>query len=57
VQFNIKEKLKNYKRVLQISKKPALEDLKDTARICAIGIVLIGAIGFLIYILAILSGL
>jgi protein transport protein SEC61 subunit gamma-like protein len=55
--LNIKEKLQNYKRILQISRKPNLEELKDTARICAIGIALIGAIGFIVYLLAILSGL
>jgi protein transport protein SEC61 subunit gamma-like protein len=57
MQLNIKERLQNYKRVLQISKKPTLEDLKDTARICALGIVLVGVIGFMLYLIAILSGL
>ena len=57
MQLKIKERLQSYKRVLQISKKPTLEDLKDTARICAIGIVLIGVVGFVLYLLAILSGL
>jgi len=36
--FNIKEKLQNYKRVLSIAKKPTAEDFKDTSRVCAIGI-------------------
>lgn len=57
VKLNIKEKFQNYKRVLQISKKPSIEELKDIIRICAIGIALIGIIGFIIYLLAILSGL
>jgi protein translocase SEC61 complex gamma subunit len=57
MKLNIKERLQSYKRVLQISKKPALEELRDTARICAIGMVLMGVIGFTLYLLAILSGL
>ncbi|MHA1742865.1 MAG: protein translocase SEC61 complex subunit gamma [Candidatus Heimdallarchaeota archaeon] len=57
MQLRIKERLQTYKRVLQISKKPSLDELKDTARICAIGVVLIGTIGFIIYLLAVLSGI
>lgn len=57
MKLNIKERLQSYKRVLQISKKPAFEELRDTARICAIGMVLMGVIGFTLYLLAILSGL
>jgi len=57
MKLNIKEKLQGYKRVLQISKKPTWDDFKDVARICAIGLALIGVIGFIIYLLAILSGM
>lgn len=57
MKLNIKERLQNYKRILQISKKPSLDELKEIVRICAIGMVLIGVVGFVIYILALLSGL
>ena len=56
MKLNLKERLQNYKRVLQISKKPSFDDLKYTARICAIGMIIIGVIGFVLYLLAILSG-
>jgi protein transport protein SEC61 subunit gamma-like protein len=49
--INIADKLKNYARVLRIAKKPTLEDFKDTARVCLIGMAAIGVIGFLLYML------
>lgn len=55
--FNIREMLGNWKRVLKISKKPTFEDWKDTVRICAIGLVLVGVVGFVIYVLSILGGI
>jgi protein transport protein SEC61 subunit gamma-like protein len=51
--FNIIEKLRNYRRVLQIAKKPSKEDFLDTARICAIGIAVIGVMGFLLYLISV----
>jgi protein transport protein SEC61 subunit gamma-like protein len=55
--FNIREMLRNWKRVLKISKKPTFEDWKYTVRICAIGLVLVGVVGFVIYVLSILGGI
>jgi len=52
--LKIKEILENYKRVLMIAKKPDKEEFILTAKICAIGIIGIGIIGFLIYLLSIL---
>jgi protein transport protein SEC61 subunit gamma-like protein len=52
--LNIKEKLQNYKRILSIAKKPTGEEFKDTSRVCAVGIALIGIIGFVLYMIAIL---
>lgn len=49
--FKIKENLKNYVRVLKISKKPSKEDFLDSARICLIGMVVLGLIGFITYLL------
>ena len=50
----IKEALSSYKRVLIIARKPDKEELIKTAKICLIGIGLIGFIGFIIYSLSIL---
>ncbi|MGC8812556.1 MAG: protein translocase SEC61 complex subunit gamma [Candidatus Aenigmatarchaeota archaeon] len=54
MRLNIKETIQNYKRVLSVSKKPDYEELITTIRICAIGIALIGFIGFVLYLLSLL---
>jgi len=47
-------KLKSFvtqsKRVFKVTKKPTKEELKVTVKVTGIGILLIGAIGFLIHI-------
>jgi len=50
----IKEALSSYKRVLIIARKPDKEELVRTAKICLIGMGLIGLIGFIIYSFSIL---
>ncbi len=50
----IKEMLASYKRVLIIARKPDKEELVKTAKICLIGMGLIGLIGFIIYSFSIL---
>jgi len=57
MQFNIKERLENYKRILMVVKKPNLSDFSFVARICAIGIGIIGVVGLALYLVAILLGL
>ena len=52
MKFNIKEKLSSYKRILQVAKKPGFEDFSDTIRIVGIGFLVLGIIGFLIYLAA-----
>lgn len=52
--LNIKEKLVNYKRVLQLCKKPTKEDFALTSKICAGGVLVIGIVGFVLYIISIL---
>jgi len=54
--LKIREKLANYKRVLKLCKKPTFEDYKTTVKICGIGILVIGVIGFLFYIVSVLIG-
>lgn len=50
--MKLKSKLKQYKRVLKITKKPSMDEFKATAKITAIGALIIGAIGFVIHLLA-----
>jgi len=57
MQFNVKERLQNYKRILMVTKKPNLSDFSFVAKICAIGTVIVGAIGLALYLIAILLGL
>jgi len=52
--FKIKETLQNYLRVLKLTKKPSVSDWTFAARICAIGLAIIGLIGFLIYMASVL---
>jgi protein transport protein SEC61 subunit gamma-like protein len=47
----IKNKLANYRRVIDVSRKPTKEDFISSSKITASGIVLIGIIGFIIFIL------
>jgi len=54
IKMKIKEMLQNYKRVLKIATKPSKDDFFSAARICAIGIAVIGAIGFLLYLIALI---
>ncbi len=44
----IKEFLEKCKRVLNVAKKPSKEELKQVAKISALGILAIGLIGFII---------
>ena len=55
--MNLKENVRNWKRVLQIARKPGKDEFLSTSKVCAIGLVLIGVIGFLIFIGFILSGI
>ncbi len=52
--INIKEKIREYRRVLRISRKPGKEEFLTSTKICALGIVLIGIVGFLIFLIAVL---
>ncbi len=47
----ITKALKRYRRVLKITKKPDLEEFQMSAKVTALGILVIGAIGFVLYFL------
>jgi protein transport protein SEC61 subunit gamma-like protein len=53
--MNLKDTIRNWKRVLQISRKPNKEEFMSTSKICALGLVLIGFIGFVIFIVSIVA--
>lgn len=55
--MKIKESLENYKRIIKICYKPTKEEFILSSKICAIGIIVIGLIGFFMYAIAILVGL
>jgi protein translocase SEC61 complex gamma subunit len=56
MKINIKETLTKYKRVLLVARKPDADELKETARICGIGFIIMGIIGFLFYVISVLGG-
>ncbi len=54
--LNIQETLKRYWRVLQVARKPGWKDMSEVLRIVGIGFVIIGAIGFVFYLISIIVG-
>lgn len=56
MKINIKETLTRYRRVLILARKPDKKELKETARICGIGFVIMGMIGFIIYLISVFGG-
>lgn len=54
--MKIKETLQNYRRVLMVAKKPSRDEFFFAARICAMGMVAIGLIGFIFYLMSIVIG-
>jgi len=50
----IKNELHEYKRILTISKKPTNQEFLSIAKVCAIGMALIGLMGFIIQIIGII---
>lgn len=47
-----KRKIKEYIRVLKVTKRPDMEEFKSTVKVTGLGIVIIGVIGFTIAIIA-----
>jgi protein transport protein SEC61 subunit gamma and related proteins len=45
--------LKQNKRVLKVTKKPSREEYKITLKVSGLGILLIGFIGFLVYLIGV----
>ena len=57
VQEDFDKFIKDAKRVLKVSRKPDASEYKDLAKISALGVVVIGGIGYLIVCLGSLIGL
>lgn len=57
VQESLQNLMKDAKRVLKVSKKPDREEYFNFSKVTAIGILLIGLIGFIIVIIGMLIGL
>ena len=55
--INIKAKIKEYIRIMQIARKPGKDEFVISAKVCALGMIVVGLIGFLIFITFILSGI
>ena len=55
--MDIKATVRKYARVLQIARKPGKDEFTSSSKICALGIVVIGLIGFAIFIAFILTGI
>ncbi len=55
--MKIKELLRKYRRVIQIARKPTKDEFVTSSKISAIGIIIIGLIGFTIFITFILLGI
>ncbi|MCZ3365031.1 MULTISPECIES: protein translocase SEC61 complex subunit gamma [Methanobacterium] len=53
---SITQALKQYRRVLYISKRPERDEYINVAKITGIGIIIIGVIGFVITLVAQLIG-
>ncbi|MBE6492083.1 MAG: protein translocase SEC61 complex subunit gamma [Methanobrevibacter sp.] len=59
--MNVQERfdkfVKDSKRVLKVSRKPDAQEYKELAKVSAIGVVIIGVLGFVIVLLGSLIGL
>ncbi len=52
----LKEKLQAYHRVLIVARKPTWEEFRVVAKVTGVGMLLIGTLGFIIYIISVLLG-
>jgi protein translocase SEC61 complex gamma subunit len=57
LKLDVKAKISEWRRVLQVARKPDREEMLSSSKICMLGIALIGFIGFAIFILFAFIGL
>jgi len=48
--LDLRSKIRDYKRVLRIARKPSKDDFTTSAKVTAMGLVIIGVVGFLIFL-------
>ena len=53
---SIKEKLENYRRVLIVARKPTVKEFEISAKVTAIGVAIVGLIGYIIYLIFFVLG-
>jgi protein transport protein SEC61 subunit gamma-like protein len=51
---NITNSIKQYVRILQLTRKPSMDEFLTISKVAGAGIILIGVIGFLIYLVMVL---
>ncbi len=51
---NITNSLKQYVRILQLTRKPSTEEVLTISKVAGAGILLIGIIGFVVYLIMVL---
>jgi protein translocase SEC61 complex gamma subunit len=54
--MRIKEALERHWRVLRVMRKPSLRRFMYLARVCALGMLAIGLVGFFVYLIFVLLG-
>ncbi len=55
--MDLKDVFRRYIRVLQVARKPTKDEFMTTGKMSALGIFIIGIIGFMIFIIFVLSGI
>ena len=55
--MDLKAGLRKYARVLQIARKPGKDEFFSSSKICALGLAVIGFVGFAIFLAFILTGI
>lgn len=53
----MREALRRYRRVLQIARKPSKDEYLGATKVCALGIIVIGLVGFVIFLITVLLGI
>ena len=54
IKFKFKKWISQYKRIMQITKKPDKDEILSSSKICLLGLLLIGFIGFIIFLIFVL---
>lgn len=49
-------KIEEFKRILKISRKPTLQEIKRASKVSLIGILIVGLIGFILQLIFLLLG-